>query len=69
MLTLYQRNAEHVSRETARSTGYAERSVSERQSGTRADRSEVMKGVAGLPIDPMCGRGGVAAPDTGGHRC
>ena len=22
----------------------------------RADRSEVMKGVAGLPIDPMCGR-------------
>ena len=61
MLTLYQRNAEHVSRETARSTGYAERSVSERQSGVRADRSEVMKGVVGLPIDPMCGRGGVAA--------
>ena len=41
MLTLYQRNAEHVSRETARSTGYAERSVSERQSGVRADRPDV----------------------------
>ena len=69
MLTLYQRNAEHVSRETARSTGYAERSGSLQQPGMRADRSEVMRGIAGLSIDPMCGRGGVAAPDTGGHRC
>lgn len=69
MLTLYQRNAEHVSRETARSTGYAERSVSEWQPGMRADRSEGMKGIAGLLIDRTRGRGGVAAPDTGGHRC
>lgn len=48
---------------------YAERSVSERQSGIRADRSEGMKGIAGLLIDRTRGRGGVAAPDTGGHRC
>ena len=69
MLTLHQRNAEHVSRETARSTGYAERSVSERQSGIRGDRLEGVKGIAGLLIDRTRGRGGVAAPDTGGHRC
>ena len=48
---------------------YAERSVSERQSGIRADRSEGMKGIAGLLIDRTRGRGGVAASDTGGHRC
>lgn len=68
MLTLYQRNAEHVSRETARSTGYAERSVSERQPGVHAERPLATKGTAGLPIDRTRERSRVDAPGAGGHR-
>ena len=59
----------HVKPRDQQGRRYAERSGSLQQPGTRADRSEVMKGVAGLPIDPMCGRSGVDASDTGGHRC
>ena len=53
----------------AKARRYAEQSGSLQQPGMRADRSEVMRGSAGLPIDRTHGRSGVAAPDNGGHRC
>lgn len=59
----------HVKPRDQQGRRYAEQSGSLQQPGMRADRSEVMRGSAGLPIDRTHGRSGVAAPDNGGHRC